>query len=186
MKVNKIFTQLATRCAGACCRSAFSGVSQARSALLASAPCAKYSVFWRSLSSFSLWIIFLPPSLPSPPWCHCLGGSWLEDAVYQPWGRNSVQGLALPTAQAPGHPQHPPPLSNAVINVRIEFIQSSKFVVPGLPSVLFPVLLLFHIAALNVSQFECDFQLDVFSNSCFRLSLSKFEFEFEFEVEWAP
>ena len=51
-------------------------------------------------------------------------------------------------------------------------IQSSKFVVPVLPSVLFPVLLFFHIAALNVAYFECDFELDLFSNSCFRLSLS--------------
>ena len=76
----------------------------------------------------------------------------MEDTVYQPWGRNSVKGLPLPNVEAPGHPQHPPPVSNAVINVRIEFIQSSKLVVPVLPSVLlFPALLFFHIAALNVS-----------------------------------
>ena len=44
-------------------------VAQARSALLASSPCALYSVSWRPLSvSFGLWIILfilLPPSLPS-------------------------------------------------------------------------------------------------------------------------
>ena len=43
-------------------------VAQARSALLASSPCALYSVSWRPLSvSFGLWIILfllLPPSLP--------------------------------------------------------------------------------------------------------------------------
>ena len=43
-------------------------VAQARSALLASSPCAQYSVSWRPLSvSFGLWIILfilLPPSLP--------------------------------------------------------------------------------------------------------------------------
>ena len=33
-------------------------------------------------------------------------------------------------------------------------------------------MLFFHIAALNVAYFECDFELDLFSNSCFRLSLS--------------
>ena len=50
-----------------CCRSAGSAVAQARSALLASSPCAQYSVSWGPLSSFGLWIILfilLPPSLP--------------------------------------------------------------------------------------------------------------------------
>ena len=49
-----------------CCRSAGSAVAQARSALLASPPCALYSVSRRPLSSFGLWIILfilLPPSL---------------------------------------------------------------------------------------------------------------------------
>ena len=54
-------------------------VAQARSALLASSPCAQYSVSWRPLSaSFGLWIILfilLPPSLPPfifPPINQCV------------------------------------------------------------------------------------------------------------------
>ena len=59
-------TQLTTRRAVACCRSAGSAVAQARLALLASSPCELYSVSWRPLSSFGLWIILfilLPQSL---------------------------------------------------------------------------------------------------------------------------
>ena len=59
-------TQLTTRRAVACCRSASSTVAQARSALLASSQGALYSVSWRPLSLFGLWIILfilLPPSL---------------------------------------------------------------------------------------------------------------------------
>ena len=59
-------TQLTTRRAVACCRSAVSAVAQARSALLASSQGALYSVSRRPLSSFGLWIIlfiFLPLSL---------------------------------------------------------------------------------------------------------------------------
>ena len=84
MKLNEIFTQFTSRSAGACCRSAVCGVSQARSALLSSSPWAKYSVFWRSLSSFSLWIILLPPSLPPyifPPINQCD-----KCLVPLPWG----------------------------------------------------------------------------------------------------
>ena len=59
-------TQLTTRRAVTCCQSAVCAVAQARSALLASSPCALYSVSWRPLSSFGLSIILfilLPPSL---------------------------------------------------------------------------------------------------------------------------
>ena len=87
MKLNKIFTQFATRCAGACCRSAVSGVSQARSALLASAPCAKYSVFWQPLSSFTLGSFFYPhPSAPPPPLYFPLINQCDKCLVPLPWG----------------------------------------------------------------------------------------------------
>ena len=59
-------TQLTTRRVVACCRSAVNAVAQVRSALLASSQCDLYSVSWRPLSSFGLWIILfilLPPSL---------------------------------------------------------------------------------------------------------------------------
>ena len=61
-------TQLTTRRVVACCRSAVNAVAQVRSALLASSQCGLYSVSWRLLSSFGLWIILfipLPPSLLS-------------------------------------------------------------------------------------------------------------------------
>ena len=47
-------------------------------------------------------------------WFHWHGGSWLEGRVYQPWGPNSAWGLALLKVEAPGHPGHPPPLSDIV------------------------------------------------------------------------
>ena len=87
-------TQLTTRRAVACCRSAVSAVAQVWLALLASSPCASYSVSWRPLSSFGLWIILLPPCLlpfyfscdksvwqvPGPI---CVGGHGWKPRVYQ-------------------------------------------------------------------------------------------------------
>ena len=66
-EVKRNLTQLTTRRAIACCRSAGSAVAQARLALLTSSQGALYSVSRRPLSSFGLWIILfilLPPSLP--------------------------------------------------------------------------------------------------------------------------
>ena len=61
---------------------------------------------WRPFSSFSLWIILLPPSLPplilpllisvTGAWFHWRGGSWMEGAGLPAVGRNSVYGLAVP------------------------------------------------------------------------------------------
>ena len=90
------------------------------SALLASSPCASYSISWRPLSSFSLWIILLPPSLPSSPLFfplinHC---DWC--LVPLTWGlmarrrRFTSHELALPKVETPGYPGHPPPLSDAL------------------------------------------------------------------------
>ena len=39
-----------------------------------------------------------------------LGSHGWRVRVCQPWGRNSVQGLAVPKVEVPGHPEHPPPL----------------------------------------------------------------------------
>ena len=36
--------------------------------------------------------------------------------AYQPWGRSSILGLALPKVEVPGQVGHPPPLSDAVVN----------------------------------------------------------------------
>ena len=90
------------------------------STLLASSPCACYSISWRPLSSFSLWIILSPPSLPNPPLFfplinHC---DWC--LVSLAWGlmarrrRFTSHELALPKVEAPGYPGHPPPLSDAL------------------------------------------------------------------------
>ena len=48
-----------------------------------------------------------------------MGAHGWRARVCQPWGRNSVQGLAVPKVEAPGHPGHPPPLSNAVVKILI-------------------------------------------------------------------
>ena len=80
------------------------------STLLASSPCACYSISWRPLSSFSLWIILSPPSLPNPPLFfplinHC---DWC--LVSLAWGlmarrrRFTSHELALPKVEAPGYP----------------------------------------------------------------------------------
>ena len=89
-----------------CCRLVVSVVAQMPLALLPSSPSAQYSVSWRPLSLFSLWIILLPPSsspLFFPVINHCDGylvrlAWWLmagKGQVYQPWGHNSVYGLAM-------------------------------------------------------------------------------------------
>ena len=92
------------------------------STLLASSPYACYSISWRPLSSFSLWIILLPPSLPTPTpplffplinqcdWC----------LVPLAWGlmagrrKFTSHELALAKVEALGHPEHPSPLSDAL------------------------------------------------------------------------
>ena len=90
------------------------------STLLASSPCACYSISWLPLSSFSLWIILSSPSLPNPPLFfplinHC---DWC--LVSLAWGlmarrrRFTSHELALPKVEAPGYPGHPPPLSDAL------------------------------------------------------------------------
>ena len=90
-------TQLTTRRVVACCRSAVNAVAQVRSALLASSQCDLYSVSWRLLSSFGLWIILfipLPPSLLSfyfssdksvwqVPGPTCVGAHGWKARVYQ-------------------------------------------------------------------------------------------------------
>ena len=80
---------------------------------------------WRPFSSFSLWIILLPH--PSPlnsstvksvwqvPGPIGVGAHGWRARVCQPWGRNSVLGLAVPKVETLGHPWHPPPLSDAVV-----------------------------------------------------------------------
>ena len=60
-------TQLTTRRAVACCRSVVSAVAQAWLALLASSPCASYSVSWRPLFSFAFGSFFNPHPFPLPP-----------------------------------------------------------------------------------------------------------------------
>ena len=79
------------------------------------------------LSLFSLWIILLPPSLPHPfifplinqcdrclaplAWGLMAGGcGFASDG-----GVTLFQGLAVAKVEAPGHPWHPPPLSDAVV-----------------------------------------------------------------------
>ena len=109
-----------------CCRLVVSVVAQAWSALLPSSPCVQQSVSWWPLSSFRLWIILLPPSLPLfifPLMNQC-------DSCLVPLARgfmagrrrfishgstNSVQGLGLPKVEVHAHPRYPPPLSNAVV-----------------------------------------------------------------------
>ena len=74
------------------------------SALLASSPCACYSISWRPLSSFSLSIILLPPSLPDPPLFFPPINQWVvpgsvgvgahgwKAQVYQPWAGFAESG----------------------------------------------------------------------------------------------
>ena len=72
--------------------------------------------------SLSLWITHLPPPLPlfyfftaksvwKVPGSVGMGAHGWEVQIYQPWGCNSIKGLALPKVEAPGQPRHPPPLS---------------------------------------------------------------------------
>ena len=42
--------------------------------------------------------------------------------VCQPWGRNSVLGLAVPKVETLGHPGHPSPLSDAVVKCSYNFL----------------------------------------------------------------
>ena len=67
LQINQVFydsMQLTTSSAISCYCSAVSLVALARSALLASAPFAYYSVSRRTPASFSLYIVHLPPPLP--------------------------------------------------------------------------------------------------------------------------
>ena len=96
MKFNTVKRSL-----GVCQRS----VRWLRSALLTSSPCACYSISWWPLSSFSLWIILLPPSLPTSPFTFSTDKSlWLvpvsvgvgahcsKAQVYQPWAGFAESG----------------------------------------------------------------------------------------------
>ena len=74
---------------------------------------------------FSLWIILLPPSL-SPLIFPLINQSdrcrvplvWLEDAGLPVL---AVYSVTLSTkVEAPRHPRHPPPLSNAFLNCKYE------------------------------------------------------------------
>ena len=61
LKYNIFLTQLTTRSKGVIIGQSFG--SNTISFAWISPPCAQYIVSWRPLSSFSLWIILLPPSL---------------------------------------------------------------------------------------------------------------------------
>ena len=109
----------------ACCQSAVSAVAQARSALLSSASCAFSLAFPGNHSlclAFGSFILYLHPSLLFFYFLNqcdrCLvplALRLIEVQIYQPWGYNSVQGLAVPIVEAPGHPRQPPPLSDALV-----------------------------------------------------------------------
>ena len=85
---------------------------------------------WWPFSSFILWIILLPPSLPlysssvksvwQVPGSIGMGAHGWRAWVCQPWGRNSVWGLAVPKVEAPGHLGHPPPPSDTVVNAKYD------------------------------------------------------------------
>jgi len=45
-----------------------------------------------------------------------VGAHGWKAQVYQPWGHNSVWGLALPKGEGPGHPWPSAPLSDAVVD----------------------------------------------------------------------
>ena len=79
--------------------------------------------FLVSTPFFSLWVILLPPSL-SPLIFQLINQSdrcliplvWLEGAGLPV---RVVYSVTLSTkVEAPGHPGHPPPLSNAVVNCK--------------------------------------------------------------------
>ena len=81
--------------------------------------------FIASTLFFSLWIILLPPSL-SPLIFPLINQSegcrvplvWLEGAGLPVM---AVYSVTLSTkVEAPGHPRHPPPLSNAFLNYKYE------------------------------------------------------------------
>ena len=67
---------------------------------------------------------FCTPILPllisvAGAWFHQLGAHGWRARVCQPWRCNSVKGLAVPRVETPGHPEHPPLLSDAVVNYSI-------------------------------------------------------------------
>ena len=81
---------------------------------------------WWLISSFSLGIILLPPSLPPfilPLLNQCdrclvplAWGSWLEDAGLPAMGAQLCLGAGCAKVEAPGHPGHPPPLATQLLN----------------------------------------------------------------------
>ena len=74
--------------------------------------------FWRPFSSFSLWIILLPPSLPPPPprpFILPLLNQCDRYLVPLAWG-SWPEGLTVAKVEAPGHSGHPPPLTTQLLN----------------------------------------------------------------------
>ena len=53
-------------------------------------------------------------------WFLWRGGSWLEGAGLPAMGAQLCLGAGCAKVDAPGHPGHPPPLSDAVVNLCIE------------------------------------------------------------------
>ena len=101
-----------------------SRLAQAWSALLASPPCAQYSIFLVAILFIQPLDHFFTP-IP-PPFNlllinHCdrclvplaweLKAGGHRFATHGGVHCNSVQGLAVPQVEAPGHPGHPPPLA---------------------------------------------------------------------------
>ena len=74
--------------------------------------------------AFGSFFYLLPPpplyfstdkSVGQVPGSIGVGAHGWRALVCQPWGRNSVYGLAVPKVEALGHPGHPPPLSDTVV-----------------------------------------------------------------------
>ena len=55
-----------------------------------------------------------------------VGAHGWRSQVCQPWGRNSVSGLVVPKVEAPGHPEHPLLLSDAVVNLELKLYKGQK------------------------------------------------------------
>ena len=101
-----------------------SHLAQAWSALLGSPPCAQCSVFLAAtlfVQPLDHSFTPIPPPFILPLINHCdrclvplawglkAGGHKFPTHGGVHW--NSVQGLAVPQVEAPGHPAHPPPLA---------------------------------------------------------------------------
>ena len=96
------------------CKQAISLVAQKQSVLLASAPCARYSISHLPLALFSLWILHLPPptlppSLSFSHWQISVTGAWfhrpkglrLEGVDLPVWGKNLCLGAGFGKSGSP-------------------------------------------------------------------------------------